>query len=86
MVKVWFPNMFMRLISLSSGKSPAQAVLYVPPKMTKFEIKEYLTKIYSIPVLKVATANYLGMYKVLIKYINDSILTSFAQMYMPILC
>ena len=62
MVKVWFPNMYMRLIKVSALKKPLpEAVLYVAPKMTKFEIKEYLTKIYNIPVIKVATANYLGM-------------------------
>lgn len=30
------------------------------PRMNKFEIKEYLTKIYNIPVKKVMTANFLG--------------------------
>mgnify|MGYP003386005937 CR=1 FL=1 len=31
--------------------------------MTKTEVKEYLTKIYSIPVLNVNTVNMLGKYK-----------------------
>jgi len=63
MVKVWFPNMFMRLINLNLARKPPQAVLYVPPKMTKFEIKEYLTKIYNIGVSQVHTQNLLGKWK-----------------------
>jgi large subunit ribosomal protein L23 len=60
MVKVWFPSMYMRLISLKMKKSPPEAVLQIPPSMTKTEVREYLTKIYEIPVLKISTMNYLG--------------------------
>mmetsp|Transcript_19719 Transcript_19719/g.19826 ORF Transcript_19719/g.19826 Transcript_19719/m.19826 type:complete len:94 (-) Transcript_19719:234-515(-) len=63
MVKVWFPNIYMRLMSVNTSKTPAQAVFHVPPKMTKFDIKEYLSKIYDIPVLKVSTAIFLGKWK-----------------------
>mmetsp|Transcript_10160 Transcript_10160/g.9103 ORF Transcript_10160/g.9103 Transcript_10160/m.9103 type:complete len:102 (+) Transcript_10160:23-328(+) len=63
MVRVWFPSMFMRLISVQSAKRPPEAILRVPPSMTKFEIKEYLTKIYNIPVIKVNTMNYQGKWK-----------------------
>ena len=63
MVKVWFPSMFMRLISLKPNKSPPQALLRVPPSMTKTEVKEYLTKVYNIDVTKIMTANYLGSWK-----------------------
>ena len=38
-------------------------VFRVSPKMTKFEIKEYLVKLYNMPVTKVHTANYLGKVK-----------------------
>jgi large subunit ribosomal protein L23 len=31
--------------------------------MTKTEVKEYLSKIYNVPVLKVMTANLLGKWK-----------------------
>ena len=41
-------------------RSPPQALLYVPPKMTKTEVREYLTKIYDVKVLAVMTANFLG--------------------------
>jgi ribosomal protein L23 len=35
----------------------------VAPKMTKLEIKEYLWKIYQVPVKRVMTQNYLGKRK-----------------------
>ena len=35
-------------------------MLYVPPKMTKTEVKEYLTKIYNVSALQVMTSNFLG--------------------------
>jgi hypothetical protein len=41
-------------------RKPPQALLYVQPKMTKFEVKEYLSKIYNVKVLHVNTANFLG--------------------------
>mmetsp|Transcript_11874 Transcript_11874/g.23720 ORF Transcript_11874/g.23720 Transcript_11874/m.23720 type:complete len:106 (-) Transcript_11874:2-319(-) len=63
MVRVFFPNMYLRLISWKPNKSPPQALLRVPPKMTKHEVKEYLTKIYNVPVTKVMTANFLGKWK-----------------------
>ena len=61
MVQVYFPNMFMRLINynLSQGR----ALLRVPPRMTKTEVKEYLRKIYDVPVQKVMTENVLGKWK-----------------------
>jgi large subunit ribosomal protein L23 len=63
MVKVWFPSMFMKLISVNLKKKPAEALLHVPPAMTKTEIKEYLTKIYDVPVLNITTSNMLGKWK-----------------------
>ena len=41
----------------------ATATFRVLPKMTKHEIREYLQKIYNLPVTKVNTANYLGKRK-----------------------
>jgi large subunit ribosomal protein L23 len=40
-----------------------RATFRVLPRMTKHEVKEYLTKIYNLPVVKVNTANYLGKRK-----------------------
>ena len=59
MVQVYFPSMFMRLVNLNMAQG--RAVLRVPPSMTKTEVKEYLTKIYNIPVIKVSTENVLGL-------------------------
>lgn len=42
---------------------PATATFRCLPKMTKHEIKEYLTKIYDLPVKKVTTMNYAGKRK-----------------------
>jgi large subunit ribosomal protein L23 len=43
--------------------SPATATFRVLPKITKHEVKEYLTKIYDMPVKKVNTIKYIGKYK-----------------------
>jgi hypothetical protein len=45
---------------VNTAATPVQAVFRVPPRMTKTEVKEYLTKIYELPVAKVHTMNYLG--------------------------
>ena len=45
-----------------SSTRPAQAVFKVQPRMTKHEVKEYLTKIYSLPVKRVMTANFEGKF------------------------
>eukprot|EP00545_Synedropsis_sp_CCMP1620_P002324 CAMPEP_0119014452 /NCGR_PEP_ID=MMETSP1176-20130426/9780_1 /TAXON_ID=265551 /ORGANISM="Synedropsis recta cf, Strain CCMP1620" /LENGTH=108 /DNA_ID=CAMNT_0006967633 /DNA_START=181 /DNA_END=507 /DNA_ORIENTATION=+ len=41
----------------------ATAIFRVLPKMTKHEVKEYLTKLYDLPVAKVRTMNYMGKRK-----------------------
>ena len=35
-------------------------VFRIPPKMSKFELKQLLTKVYDVDVDKVNTINYLG--------------------------
>lgn len=48
------------------GKNPRnkshsnQYVFRTEPNYTKHDIKEYLTKVYNLPVIKVATMNYEG--------------------------
>ena len=44
-IKVWFPNMFMRLINVKMQRKPPTATFHVPPAMTKTEIKQYLEKV-----------------------------------------
>ena len=61
MVQVYFPNMFMRLINYNAMQG--RALLRVPPRMTKTEVKEYLKKIYNVPVTRVMTENVLGKWK-----------------------
>ena len=58
----WLPDMPMTLIGAKNATevSPATATFRVLPKMTKHEVKEYLTKIYNLPVVQVRTQNYLG--------------------------
>eukprot|EP00565_Helicotheca_tamesis_P007887 CAMPEP_0185724064 /NCGR_PEP_ID=MMETSP1171-20130828/667_1 /TAXON_ID=374046 /ORGANISM="Helicotheca tamensis, Strain CCMP826" /LENGTH=103 /DNA_ID=CAMNT_0028391839 /DNA_START=177 /DNA_END=488 /DNA_ORIENTATION=- len=43
--------------------SAAKATFRVLPKMTKHEVKEHLTKIYNLPVVKVNTQNFMGQRK-----------------------
>jgi len=63
--RMWMPNMPMSLISAQDATetSPAKASFRVLPRMTKHEVKEYLTKIYNLPITKVNTMNYLGKRK-----------------------
>ncbi|KAL9188380.1 hypothetical protein ACHAXT_006758 [Thalassiosira profunda] len=60
--RMWMPTMPMILLNSehATATSPATAAFRVLPKMTKHEVKEYLTKIYGLPVVQVRTQNYLG--------------------------
>lgn len=40
-----------------------KVVFHVAPSMTKHEVKEYLTKVYDVPVKRVNTMNYDGKWK-----------------------
>ena len=63
--RMWMPNMPIMLTSAKNATAtqPARATFRVKPQMTKHEIKEYLTKVYNLPVTKVNTMNYLGKRK-----------------------
>jgi large subunit ribosomal protein L23 len=63
--RMWMPNMPLTMVSArsSTATTPAYATFRTPPRMTKHEIKEYLTKIYDLPVRKVNTMNYEGKRK-----------------------
>ena len=60
--RMWMPSMPMILLHAehATTTTPAKAVFRILPKMTKHEVKEYLTKIYKLPVVQVRTQNYLG--------------------------
>ena len=63
--RMWMPNMPMTLVDAKNATAnrPAMATFRVLPRMTKHEVKEYLTKIYDLPVKRVNTVNYLGKRK-----------------------
>ena len=57
----WFPQMAMTLVRRASAKLPHNHFLFrVEPKRTKAEIREYLTKVYGVSVVRVATSISLG--------------------------
>jgi large subunit ribosomal protein L23 len=64
--RMWMPNMPMLMVSAknATARQPARATFRVLPRMTKHEIKEYLTKIYGLPVRQVNTSNYMGKRKI----------------------
>ncbi|EEC51686.1 predicted protein [Phaeodactylum tricornutum CCAP 1055/1] len=66
--RMWMPSMPLTMVSARSATAngPAFAIFRTVPRMTKHEIKEYLTKIYDLPVKKVNTMNYEGKRKRLI--------------------
>jgi large subunit ribosomal protein L23 len=66
--RMWMPTMPMTMVSArpATETTPLYAIFRTPPRMTKHEIKEYLTKIYDLPVRKVNTMNYEGKRKRLI--------------------
>jgi large subunit ribosomal protein L23 len=55
---------------------PPQAVFKVPPSMTKHEVKEYLTKIYQLPVQRVMTANFAGRWR---RHIGETKMVGYKQ-------
>lgn len=63
-----FPNWVVKLVRNPNLKNKswtnrAVEIFHVSPKMTKFEIKEYLIKMYNLPVSHVHTAIYNGKRK-----------------------
>lgn len=58
----WMPTMPLILLNATNATpaQPATAQFRILPKMTKHEVREYLTKIYGLPVTEVRTQNYLG--------------------------
>mmetsp|Transcript_14559 Transcript_14559/g.20651 ORF Transcript_14559/g.20651 Transcript_14559/m.20651 type:complete len:141 (+) Transcript_14559:107-529(+) len=58
----WMPTLPLILLHATHATptTPSTAVFRIKPQMTKHEVKEYLTKIYNLPVVNVRTQNYLG--------------------------
>jgi large subunit ribosomal protein L23 len=63
--RMFMPTMPMTLVNATNATETraATAMFRVLPRMTKHEIKEYLTKLYDLPVSKVRTMNYMGKRK-----------------------
>lgn len=57
-----FPNMAITYVAKRDSQRirPNQHVFRVDPKYTKHDIKEYLTKLYNLPIKSVNTMNYEG--------------------------
>ena len=58
--RVHFPR---QTVTLVRPAGPNKGIFKVDPKMTKLEVREYLQKVYGLPVRKVNTANYDGKLK-----------------------
>lgn len=63
--RMWMPTYPIFLVAARNRtpRHPLYAIFRCPPRMTKWEIREYLTKIYNLPVRKVNTMNYEGKRK-----------------------
>mmetsp|Transcript_2769 Transcript_2769/g.2780 ORF Transcript_2769/g.2780 Transcript_2769/m.2780 type:complete len:118 (+) Transcript_2769:69-422(+) len=64
--RMFLPQMPLTLLSATepTSASPfAKATFRILPRMTKHEVKEYLGKIYGLPVFKVNTLNFAGKRK-----------------------
>ena len=58
--RVHFPR---QTVTLVRSAGPDKGIFKVDPKMTKLEVREYLEKVYGLPVRKVNTTNYDGKLK-----------------------
>ncbi|TYZ63434.1 hypothetical protein PybrP1_007293 [[Pythium] brassicae (nom. inval.)] len=63
--RIKFPNMAVTFMGKNARTRlrENQYVFRVEPNYTKHDIKEYLTKVYGLPVIKVNTMNYEGKFK-----------------------
>jgi large subunit ribosomal protein L23 len=63
--RMWLPTMPMVLLNARSATEtrPSYATFRVLPRMTKWEVKEYLSKIYQLPAVRVQTQNHEGKRK-----------------------
>eukprot|EP00052_Salpingoeca_macrocollata_P005533 m.47975 g.47975 ORF g.47975 m.47975 type:complete len:115 (-) comp14911_c0_seq1:32-376(-) len=62
-VKVFLPNFRLWMVRPSKPLAPNQVVFRTTPDVNKLEIKEYLEKVYQVPVSEVHTQNVLGKLK-----------------------
>ncbi|KAK4025775.1 39S ribosomal protein L23, mitochondrial [Daphnia magna] len=60
---VFLPDFWMKLVKPSHNLLPNQVQFVVSPQMTKLDVKQYLEKIYNVPVIHVNTFNKMGKTK-----------------------
>lgn len=62
-MRVFLPNFFMKLVRSKADQPPNIVNFIVPLEMTQFDVKNYLEKIYKVPVAQVSTKVVLGEIK-----------------------
>ncbi|XP_068218503.1 large ribosomal subunit protein uL23m [Palaemon carinicauda] len=62
-LRVFLPNFFMKLIKPDAAQPPNVVQFIVSMEMSKFDVKNYLEKIYKVPVDSVTTYNKMGKTK-----------------------
>ena len=59
-LRVFLPDFWMKLVKPDHNLLPNQVQFIVSSQMTKLDVKQYLEKIYNIPVVHVITYNKMG--------------------------
>nr|CAH0103003.1 unnamed protein product [Daphnia galeata] len=62
-LRVFLPDFWMKLVKPSHTLLPNQVQFVVSSQMTKLDVKQYLEKIYNLPVIHVSTYNRMGKTK-----------------------
>ncbi|CAN8023510.1 unnamed protein product, partial [Ixodes persulcatus] len=59
-LRIFLPNFWMKLVKHGKPQPPNTVKFVVPLQMTKYDVKNYLEKIYKVPVAQVKTFVMLG--------------------------
>lgn len=59
-LRVFLPNFWMKCIKPTHNLLPNQVQFIVSPQMTRFDVQQYLEKIYNVSVVNVALHNQMG--------------------------
>nr|XP_034833417.1 probable 39S ribosomal protein L23, mitochondrial isoform X1 [Maniola hyperantus] len=62
-LRVFLPNFWMKLVRPSANQQPNLVEFHCSMEMTKHDIKNYLEKIYNVPVIDVKTRIALGKFR-----------------------
>lgn len=62
-LRVFLPNFWMKLVRPHGNQLPNVVNFHCSMEMTKFDIKNYLEKIYNIPVVDVRTKIHMGKFR-----------------------